>query len=113
MTFITQHTIDCASHVGKECDCPMGMSFMNAQDIRVQLSLYITTAFKHEAEFLEKFCSKLSAEDLLEVYMADTRTKIEIMVPSGTHVTTTISTTKFINWCNDMNNSSLDGIVIA
>lgn len=113
MTFTTQHTIECASHAGKECNCPMGRTWATVQDIRVQLSAYIATAFKHEAEFLEKFCSDLSPEDLLEVYMADTRTKIDVMVPSGTHVTTTISTTKFIAWCNDMNNSSLDGVVLA
>ena len=112
MTFTTQHTIECASHAGKECNCPMGRTWATVQDIRVQLSTYITTAFKHEEEFLTKFCEKLLAEDLLEVYMADTRTKIEVIVPSGTHITTTISTTKFIAWCDEMN-GSLDGVVLA
>ncbi len=112
MNLTTQHTIECASHAGQECNCPMGRTWATVQDIRVQLATYIATAFKHEEEFLEKFCSKLSAEDLLDLYMADTRTKIVVMVPSGSHITTTISTTKFIAWCDEMN-SNLDGVVLA
>ena len=111
MSLVTQHTIECASHAGKECNCPMGI-LPAVQDIRVQLATYISTAFKHEEEFLEKFCHNLRGDDLQEMYMGDARSQIMVAVPSGTIITTTISTTKFIAWCNDMNNS-LDGVVLA
>ena len=112
MTFVTQHTIECESHAGKECNCPMGRTWTTVQDIRVQLATYISTAFKYEEEFLEKFCHHLRGDDLQEMYMGDTRSQIVVSLSSGTTITTTISTTKFIAWCNDMNNS-LDGVVLT
>ncbi len=100
MTYTQQHTIECASRVGEECNCPMGRGWATVADLRAQLATYIGFAFKYETEFLETFCGGLKPTELIECYMGDTRSKIVVLVPSGTQISTTISTTKFMAWCD-------------
>lgn len=107
MTQTTQHTIDCASNHGGDCDCPMGRMPLAAPiDFRGILASYIGTAYTHEEEFLEVFCEGMEAKDLVEIYMAENRTKIYVVVPSGTVIGKTISTTKFMKWADEKNGNT-------
>lgn len=107
MTLTTQHTIDCATNQGGDCDCPMGM-MPNAgtMDFRAVLGTYTGTAFTYMDDFLQVFCDGMTAKDLLEIYMDANRTKVYIAVESGTVISKTISTTNFIAWCDKHNGVS-------
>ncbi len=107
MTLVTQHTLECNTRRGGECNCPMGRTWATVADIRVQLETFIGTAFKHEEAFLKHFCDDMNAEELVDCHMGDKRTKISVLVPTGSKITTTISTTKFIDWCNEINENYL------
>jgi hypothetical protein len=72
-------------------------------DIRAQLSTYIDTAFTHEDDFLQTFCEGMSATDLMECHMGPNRTRITVVVASGTQINHSVSTTKFMMWCEDKN----------
>lgn len=71
-------------------------------DIRDALASYIDEAFANEAVFLERFCGNLGADELVECYMGNQRTQLVIRVPSGTQLTMTTSTAKFIAWCDEI-----------
>lgn len=68
-------------------------------NIRDALSKYVNCAFEYEDEFLETFCKGMKATDLLECYMASDRCKLIFVLESGTTIGNTISTTKFMTWC--------------
>jgi len=70
-------------------------------DIRDALASYIDVAFINENEFLQHFCGNLGANELVECYMGNQRTQLVIRVPSGTQISTTISTARFIVWCDE------------
>lgn len=99
MTLIPKHPDDCASHRSEACDCYLS-NVPVALNIRDVLSKYIGCAFENEEEFLETFCSGMTAVDLLECYMGSERCKIIFLVASGTTISNTISTTKFMSWCD-------------
>lgn len=104
MTLMAKHPDDCASHRGEACDCYQ--SNIPAQvNIRDVLAKYCGCAFEHEEEFLETFCHGMTAVDLLECYMASDRCKIIFLVDSGTTISNTISTTKFMSWCDEKFNT--------
>ena len=103
MTLTTQHTIDCATNQGGDCDCPMGLQLSETMDLRGIIGNYTTTAYTYEDEFLKEFCEGTTAKDLLEVYLDANRTKIVIAVESGTVISKTISTVKFLEWADVKN----------
>ena len=72
-------------------------------DIRTQLSTYVGTAYTYEDDFLEHFCEGMDAKELMQCYMGENKTLINVMVPSGTIISHTISTTKFIIWSDTKN----------
>ena len=104
MTLIAKHPDECAIHRGEECDCylsNMPVSF----NIREAMFKYTNCAFENEEEFLDAFCKDMKATDLLECYMASDRCKIIFLLESGTTISNTISTTKFMAWCEDKFNT--------
>jgi len=100
MTLAAKHPDDCAIHRGEACDCYLS-NIAVSFNIRDALSKYVNCAFEHEDEFLETFCKDMKATDLLECYMASDRCKIIFLLESGTTISNTISTTKFMAWCDD------------
>jgi hypothetical protein len=71
---------------------------MITQDFLCRLDSYIAKAFNNEEKFIKRFF--MANAELLECYMASERSWITVLVESGAHVTTTIDTTEFIEWCN-------------
>ncbi len=102
---VAKHPDDCATHTGGACNCyqsNMPVSF----NIRDALSKYVNCAFEHEDEFLNTYCRDMKAVDLLECYMGADRCKIIFLLESGTTISNTISTTKFMAWCDGKFNTS-------
>ena len=72
-------------------------------DVRTHLASYISTAYTYEDDFLAHFCEGMDAKELMNCYMGENKSLINVMVPSGTIISHTISTTKFIIWCDTKN----------
>jgi hypothetical protein len=70
-------------------------------DLKTLLSRYIRKAFDNEEDFLVRFWNGDRHDELLECYMASERTRIAVLVESGATVTDTISTTEFMDWCDE------------
>jgi len=110
MTLSTKHADECAGNFGGECDC-FQSNLPTAFNIRDALFKYTNCAFEYEDEFLATFCKDMKAADLLECYMASDRCKIIFVLDSGTTISNTVSTTKFMSWCEDkFNNGSIAGL---
>ena len=74
------------------------------ETLRELLAKYIRVVFDNEAEFLEELTDERSGTSemsLVEFYMASERTRIVYIDIAGSTITTTISTRKFIDWCEE------------
>jgi len=106
MTLVAKHPDHCAIHRGEACDCYQS-NISDSFNIRDAIGKYTNCAFEYEDDFLETFCSGMNAADLVECYMSSSRCQLVILLESGTTISNTISTTKFMAWCESKFNTGI------
>lgn len=85
-----------------EYDCKCGEIDQDSNsELNALLSFYISKAFEHEAAFMKDIWRGDNNDELIEFYMASERCRFTVLVDSGAHVTDTVKTSDYLDWCKE------------